>query len=200
MKLNSLIVVSFALASIFSACQDKAPAQAEPAEDATAQDAAAQTPAAAKEAEIFVPAVDWNVLEGLIPKTAAGMPRTNQPEDRSGLGDLGFSHALGIYEKGDRRVEVQILDSGGKKLILSTVAAWYAAENVEETSSTSMEKTTTIQGFTAIERMDKKENTAEVSVVLKDRFIVMVVGQNIALTELRKVVDAMDLKKIAGLG
>lgn len=197
MKSKSLFPVIFALAVALSACNDKAPTQNEPEPEAAAQDAAPKT---ALPEEPSVIAVDWNTLEAMIPKTAAGLPRTNQPEDRSGLGDLGFSHALGIYEKGDRRIEVQVLDSGSKKLILSTVAAWYSLSNVDEQSKTSMEKSTTIQGFPAIERMDKTEATAEVSAVVKDRFIVMIVGHNVTLQDLRKVMDGFDLKKLESLG
>lgn len=150
------------------------------------------------EVEIPVTAIGWDVLEAMIPKTAAGLPRTNAAEDRSGLGDLGFSHALGIYEKANKRVELQILDSGNKKVILTTMASWYK-RTINEQDENGFEKTTTVKGFPAIEKANKANNSSEIGVVIKDRYIIMAIGQGVPLEDLRKAVDGLDLQKLADM-
>lgn len=191
MKLRLLItgIAAFLFISVFS-CKNNA-ASEEQTEEQTANPAQA-------EPEIPVTAIGWDVLEAMIPKTAANLPRTNTAEDRSGMGDLGFSHALGIYEKDKKRVELQILDSGNKKVILTTMASWYKRE-IDMEDDKGFEKTTTVKGFPAIEKSNKVSNSSEIGVVIKDRYIIMAIGQGVALEDLRKVVDGLDLKKLADM-
>lgn len=195
-------LLTFLLASLFLACQNsggETTATDEPVEEA----APAEQPQPGR-AEIEgklpgISAVAWSELQALVPNTAAGLPRTNPGEDRSELGDRGFSHALGIYEKDGRRVEVQFLDCGSQKTILSAVAPWLESA-VEEKREDGSERTTTVKGFPAIERTDSKDNIAEISTVIKERFVVMVVGTNVPLEELRKVMNGLDLNKLSAFG
>lgn len=205
MKKNLLTIgsLAFLVASLFLACQNNSGETA--AEETATEQTQTQPEQAAsrgfKEGERLpgISAVDWSELQALVPNTAAGLPRTNAGEDKSNLGDLGFSHALGIYEKEGRRVEVQFLDSGSQKTILSAVAPWFKGNVVEEKGAEGSEMTTTVKGYPGIEHIDRKENTAEVSIVIKDRFVVMVAGTNVPIEELRKVMNGLDLDKLANL-
>ncbi len=194
MKLRLLItgIAAFLFISVFSCKNNEGDAAAEEQTEGQAANPEQAEP------EIQVTAIGWDVLEAMIPKTAANLPRTNTAEDRSGLGDLGFSHALGIYEKDKKRVELQILDSGNKKVILTTMASWYKRA-IDEKDNNGFEKTTTVKGFPAIEKTNKVSNSSEIGVVIKDRYIIMAIGTGVALEELRKVVDGLDLKKLADM-
>lgn len=176
--------------ALFPACKNDAGKQAGEG-DATADSTAAQGPA--------IQAVAWDALEGFIPKTAAGLPRTNTFEDKSSLGDLGFSHALGIYEKDKKRVEIQILDAGSKSVILSTMAPWRNNLDLNEVYEDGSEKTFSFDGYPAIEKVDTKNKTADFNLVMKDRFIVMIHGENVPMEELRKVMGGLDLEKLSGM-
>jgi len=187
LRLFTALIGLFLTIALSPACKNEA---GEPAEGEVAGDSAAvQQPE--------VKAVAWNALEGFIPKTAAGLPRTNAFEDKSSLGDLGFSHALGIYEKDKKRVEIQILDAGSKSVILSTMASWRNNMDLNEVYEEGSEKTFSYEGFPAIEKVDNKNKTADFNVVMKDRFIVMIHGEGVSLEELRKVMGSLDLKKLS---
>ncbi|MBK6902656.1 MAG: hypothetical protein IPH04_07540 [Saprospirales bacterium] len=95
-------------------------------------------------------------------------------------------------------MELQILDSGNKKVILTTMASWYK-RTVDMEDDNGFEKTTTVKGFPAIEKTNKVSNSSEIGVVIKDRYIIMAIGTGVALEELRKVVDGLDLKKLADM-
>ncbi|MBK7409226.1 MAG: hypothetical protein IPJ40_14940 [Saprospirales bacterium] len=92
-------------------------------------------------------------------------------------------------------MEVQFLDCGSQKTILSTVAPWFG-KNIEDQLRTGFESSTTVQGFPAIERLNNVDGTSEIEVVIKDRFVVIVAGKNVELQDLRQVTDGLDLKKL----
>ena len=196
MKTTQLLTGLFACSLfLFPACNNDGGGEEQPTGGAAIEQTAA-SPSAAEEGPQIDP-VAWTELQSLIPAKALGMPRTNQEEDKSSLGNLGFSHALGIYEKDGKRVEIQVMDAGSRKMIISTLAPWYLQGSIEKTSKEDQEQTTTIQGFPGYERFSAKENLNEISLVINDRFIVLVAGKQVALEELRKVVDGLDLAKIS---
>ena len=190
LRLSTTLIAAFFMIALVSACNNEGADQAKEGDAAAAAAEGEQAP--------DIQAVAWDALEDLIPKTAAGLPRTNAAEDKSSLGNVGFSHALGIYEKDGKRVEVQILDAGSKSIILSTMAPWLK-HKVSEEDMTGFERTITYAGYPAFEKLNKGLNESQISVVMKDRFIVMVVGTNVALEELKKVMDGLDLKKLEGM-
>lgn len=199
MKMNSLLksFALLALISAFSACNGGGSTEAAVEEQGDSTEVAAERKTAAVEEGPQIDPVAWADLQALIPKSAAGLPRTNADADNSGLGNVGFSHSLGVYEKDGRRVEIQIIDAGSRKMILSTLAPWFKQGSVDYKEKTGFEQTTEIQGFPAFERYSKDDFSGEVSVVIKNRFIVMISGSQLPIEDLRKVMEKLDLKKIA---
>lgn len=164
-------------------------------------DAGQQQPNAATTpvSEETVNPVAWNDLQALIPAKAAGMDKTNVEDDKSSLGNVGFSHALGVYEKGDRKVEIQIVDSGMRKIILTTLAPWREMTSLNILETNGYEKYAAIGKYPGYESVDRALNTVRLSVLVEGRFIILLTGQNVALEELQKVMKDIDLDKIAAM-
>jgi len=197
MKMHLWIWVLLGSSLLFS-CQDSAGEKAveEPAatEQTQTEEREVSPPKAASVPAI--PAVAWSKLQALVPTTVAGMPRTNPGADKSDLGQMDFSHAVGIYEKDGRRIEVEFWDCGNQKTLLAVAAPWLG-KVVEFEDEAGFELSITVKGHPAIEQIDKVGNIYKISAVVNDRFVVMVAGTGgVQFDELRKVMDGLDLAKL----
>ncbi len=194
MKINKLFSLFGIAAMLFflASCAGEG-AQADQEQDG--QDAAASTTAEP------VDPVAWNDLQSLIPAKAAGLKKTNADDDKSSLGNLGFSHALGIYEEGDKKVEIQIIDSGNRSVILTTLAPWRDMTSlyVQDDAGTGYEKYVTIEEYPGYEAFTKADNTAKLNALVKGRFVIMLTGKNVPVDDLYKVMKDLDLDKMASM-
>jgi hypothetical protein len=194
MKINKLffLVGIAAMLSFLASCAGEG--------TQTGQEQDGQNAAASATAEPVDP-VAWNDLQSLIPAKAAGLKKTNADDDKSSLGNLGFSHALGIYEEGDKKVEIQIIDSGNRSVILTTLAPWrnMTSLNMQDDAGTGYEKYVTIEENPGYEAFTKVDNTAKLNTLVKGRFVVMLTGKNVPVDDLYKVMKDLGLDKMASM-
>lgn len=195
MKINKLFPI-FGIAAILlflTSCRGEGEA-AQEGQEQNNQNTAAPAPAEP------VDPVAWNELQTLIPAKAAGIKKTNAEDDKSSLGNVGFSHALGIYEEGNKKVEIQIIDSGNRSIILTTLAPWRNMTSLDvQDNSGGYEKYVSIGQYPGYEAYTKADNTAKLSALVKDRFIIMLTGKNLSMEELYKVMNNLDLDKVASM-
>lgn len=194
MKINRLFSI-FAIAALLFSMASCAGEGTKAGQEQDGQNPAASTPSEP------VDPVAWNELQSLIPAKAAGLKKTNVDDDKSSLGNLGFSHALGIYEEGDKKVEIQIIDSGNRSVILTTLAPWRDMTSlyVQDDGGGGYEKYVTIEEYPGYEAFTKADNTAKLNTLVKGRFVVMLTGKNVPLKDLYKVMDDLDLDKMASM-
>lgn len=189
-KLFPIFGLVIMLFSLVSCAGEGKPADQDPVD----QGAVAVTPAEP------VDPVAWNDLQKLIPAKAAGMNKTNTEDDKSSLGNLGFSHALGIYEKDGGKIELQIIDSGNRSVILSTLAPWRNMTSLNMQHPTGgYEKYVTVEKYPGYEAFDDKEKMARLNALVKGRFIVMLTGKNVEIEELYKVMKSLDLEEMESM-
>lgn len=142
--------------------------------------------------------VDWRKLQDFLPNKIDGISRTDESGETAGAMGFHISQAEGTYEKGDRRIQLLIVDTGGLSGLINASAAW-ATVTVDKEDRNGYERTTEIDGYKAFEKYDKSSERAEISVLVGSRFIVTLEADGVEMKELRDAIDDIGLKKLEKL-
>jgi len=147
-----------------------------------------------------VEVVDFRELKKELPTRINGMKRTSAEGERSGWGGFNVATAKGEYEDGDKYLEISIIDAGGMMgLAKIGLTAWAQAEVDRETEH-GYERTTTIDGYKAYEKYDSKTKEGQVSLIVNERFIVNIEGDEITERDLNSARKKIDLKGLERKG
>jgi len=145
-----------------------------------------------------VEVVDFRKLKELLPESIAGMERTESEGQKSGAMGMNISTAEGRYEEGNRRMQINLADAGGIPMAMMGLAAWTNAD-IERETDDEYERTTVLNGFKAFERYNYKNKEGQISIVVAERYIVNIEGDNVEESDLKNALDALDLDGLAGL-
>lgn len=143
--------------------------------------------------------VNFRDLKELLPESMMGMERTEYSGEKAGAFGMNIANAKAEYEEGDKRIEVNIADVAGVGTAMMSMASWSTIE-VDRESDDGFERTTVIDGNKAFEKYDSKRKDGELNLIIKDRFIVTLKGDNVEEKDLRKALDKINLKKLARMG
>ena len=75
---------------------------------------------------------------------------------------------------------------------LMSMAAWANLE-MDKEDEKGYERTSTFNGFKAIEKYTKRSNNSELSLLVNNRFIVKGEGRDVPMTDLKAVMEDMPL-------
>ena len=165
-------------------------AAATPAE-AMAQMATALQGAAGEAAE----PVDPETLAARMPAEVDGLPRLDVEQMQGGGMGMTVTTVTARYEEGSRRVSVMVTDAAGAPgMGLAGMAAW-ALMDFNRSNADGYERTTTFEGFRAMEssRQSGGRLHTELSILVGDRFIVQLTGQEVEVEALAAAARALDL-------
>ncbi len=136
-------------------------------------------------------------LTPFVPDSFAGLPRTDSSSERTGLASLMISRTEATYGDGGRRVELQIVDSGGASGLVG-LASWVGVQGERETSSES--ERTTRQGNRIVhERVSKTGGSNEFGLLIGERFMVTAEGTGVDIAALRSAVMGLDLARLESM-
>jgi len=144
--------------------------------------------------------IDFRKLKELLPEEIDGFKRTEFSGEKNGAVGFTISTAQARYKKGaDSSIKIEILDTGGLAgMTTMALAAWTMADIDKETES-GYEKTTTLEGYKAFEKYNNNSKSGELNVLVADRYIVNVDGNDVTIEELKEILGDLDLKKLADL-
>lgn len=137
-------------------------------------------------------------VKQFVPETFAGMPRTSQSAERSGVATLMVTTAKATYGGSDKQVRLEVTDAGGAGAMMG-LASWMGALNMEREDDNGAERTRKEGNRVVHERMSKKGGDNEYSVVVGDRFIVKAVGTGVDLGGLKTGVGNLNLARLESL-
>ena len=143
--------------------------------------------------------VQLDALKPFLPEKLAGMPRTTVNADRSGVAGLMAARVEGVYEEGDKRVELEVVDTGGSAGLVS-LAAWAALGATAESETAERIERMKREGKRYVrEEISKRGGTNSYSVILADRFMVNAEGTGVDIATLKSAVNGLDLGKLESL-
>lgn len=146
-----------------------------------------------------VEALAPDALKPFVPDTLAGMPRTSLEVARNGAIGIQVSNAKAVYRnpQGGAEIELEITDSGGAKGFMAL--AGFAGIEEDKQTEHGYEKTYHQNGRLMHEEWNNSGN-GEFTVVLGDRFVVVVKGSGVANVDaLKAAVAGLNLAGLEAL-
>jgi hypothetical protein len=205
--MKTTFIFAFFLSSVllFSGCGNKEKEEEEKKEEAEKSDSPADAlQAFADKAKAIgdretVDPIDFRKLKELLPEKLVGLDRTEATGEKSGAMGFTVSTAQGKYKTGEESIDVEIVDTGGIAGVSTmALAAWSMAEIDKETTN-GYEKTTKIDGYKAFEKYNTESKSGEINVLVGDRYLVNIDGNNISIDQLKEVLKEIDLAKLSDL-
>lgn len=139
--------------------------------------------------------VNFRELQELLPEKLAGFERKSRSGETSGAMGINISRAEADYEDGGCKAQVDVFDTGGISTALMGMAAW-SSVTIDKEDDNGYERTSTLDGYKCFEKYRKNGPSSEISVLVSERFIVTANGRDCDMDKLKKLVKAMDLKKL----
>lgn len=198
MKTTKLLAILLATTFLLSNCGGKKEEE-EKDEPKTAADAIENL---ANEAEKMAKdgpkeVVDAKLLKELLPADADGLPRKEASSEKTGAMGFQVATANARYGEGDSSIEVSIVDVAGTGAIMG-MAAW-AMIDVDKENDSGYEKTTKYKDHKAFEKYNNDSKDGELAVLLANRFVVSVKGNNVSMDKIKATIDDIDLDKLADM-
>jgi hypothetical protein len=142
--------------------------------------------------------VQADALKPFVPEKFAGLPRTAQNMDRSGVQGMMAAKIEAEYaDQGGKRVNLEVTDTGGAGGLMamaSFMGVQGERENDERIERTKKEGTRLVH-----EEVSKKGGQNQYTVVLAERFVVNAEGQGVDIGSLKSAVNSLDLGKLESL-
>jgi hypothetical protein len=136
-------------------------------------------------------------LKPFVPDTFAGLPKTSSKAEKTGIASLMVSKAEATYGGADKRVTLEISDTGGASGLIG-LASWAGIQEEKEDEYGS-ERTQKVGGRLVHEKSSKRGGSNEFGLVLGDRFVVSASGEGVGLSELKAAVTGLDLGKLESM-
>jgi len=143
--------------------------------------------------------VDFRELKALLPEALPGMKRTRAEGERAAAMGLNISKAEGEYEKEGSSIHVSLMDMGTLSGMAAMATVGWAMAEIDKETETSYEKTSTYQGYKSHEEYDRNRKDGEVTVLVAERFVVEVRGNNLPMEAIMAALGAVDLNKLAAM-
>jgi len=144
-----------------------------------------------------VETVDYQQLKALLPESLPGMRRTDASGEKSAAMGMQISNAEGRYRADDgSSATVKIADIGSMTGLAGMAAYAWARVDVDREGDTGYEKTSTFNGYKSHEKYDKQNKSGEISVLVGDRFVVEVDGNNVDMDAIKSALGKVDLGKL----
>ena len=144
--------------------------------------------------------VSAKALQDLLPKDVPGYERVEAGSEKQSAFGISTVIATGVYESGDKSIRIELTDMGGMGGLGAMAMMGMANNEVDKETRTGFERTTTLQGFKALETYDSAQMSGETQIFVGNRFSVKVTGSDIAsFEELSAAVAALNLKALSEL-
>lgn len=141
--------------------------------------------------------VSFRDLQTVLPEISGWT--MDEPTGERMTSPIAYSQTEVDYSRDDQRIEVKIVDSGFNQMLIAPWAMFLGAGYERETDS-GYEKSVSIDGHPGFERWDSGSKDGELNVVVAERFLVTVEGQDIDDTSvLHDVFSRLDTSKLAAL-
>jgi len=143
--------------------------------------------------------VDFRELKALLPEALPGMKRTRAEGERAAAMGLNISKAEGEYEKEGSNIRISLMDMGTLSGMAAMATVGWALAEIDKETETGYEKTSTYQGYKSHEEYNRSSKDGEVTVLVADRFVVEVRGNNLPMEAIMAALGTVDLTKLAAM-
>lgn len=144
--------------------------------------------------------VDFRQLKELLPSSVGGLKRTKASGEKTSAMGVKASHARGEYQNDDgANIDIEITDMGNMKGIAALATQSWLAVEIDNESDNGYEKTTKINGYKAFESWNGNDQSGEIEIIVKERFIVKISGYSVPMDKIKSAANGVDLNQLAGM-
>ena len=189
----------FLTALLLAACQPSPTSQGDARQTQELGSRGSPAPAS----EPLLPA-EQRRLKDLLPLRLLACERVSAKSESTGTLGTGVSLAEADYEGAStpavprRRLFLRLTDAKGLGSLVGATAA-LAGTDIDKVTDDGHEKTTDFQGRKAYERYSKSARQGELHVVVADRFLVELAGEELTIEELRAAMRELDVGRLEAL-
>jgi hypothetical protein len=144
--------------------------------------------------------IDSDRLSGVLPDNLPGMERThieNQQNTRLGI---HLSQAEADYSDGDKaNLNIHIIDLGSLQAVTTILKLPWLNKDINTKTDHGFERTTDIRGHRGYEKYNSQNRTGEMRILISERVVLSVSGENIGHRELDGALGRVDLRKLEQL-
>ncbi|MBC7364944.1 MAG: hypothetical protein H5U07_10480, partial [Candidatus Aminicenantes bacterium] len=156
---------------------------------------AAEESQKATESKKEVEVINFNVLKEWLPEVP-GWTKQNTRGYQTSYGDFSISIAETTYVKGETEIEAVLMDTIGRPEAMGSFKMM-SEMKISAQDDNHYVKTYNLEGYPAVEEYNLKDKEGSLQVLLGDRFLVTLRGDNIENTEvLKSFFKNFDLKKM----
>lgn len=137
--------------------------------------------------------VDFEDLEALLPEKLNGFEREEVEGSKSGMMGFSVSTSTAEYRKGDQKIEIVLVDTGGLG-IGAALASWTKMEYSKKDKN-GFERTAEFKGHKSFEQF-RKNGKSEFAYFYNDRYLVTASGRVDDFDDLKDMVGDLKLKKL----
>lgn len=145
--------------------------------------------------------VDFRRLRDLLPESLDGLERTEIEGATQGTMGFSVSEAEAVYQAPDdsqSRIEIKVTDMGAVPAMGMMGLGWTMTD-VDRETTTGYEKTIQFGGHRGFRKYDTESERGEFSLLVADRFAVVVDGRNVTDAQLEQALRAVDLSALAAM-
>jgi hypothetical protein len=136
-------------------------------------------------------------LKTFVPDTLAGMPKTSNRAEKTGMAGLMVSTAGARYGDGEKTIELEVVDTGGVSGLVG-LASWVGVMGEKEDDD-GYERTHKVGDRIVHEKGSKRGGQNEIGIVLGNRFVVTAKSSSVDVNGLKTVVSSLDLAKLEAM-
>jgi len=142
-----------------------------------------------------VEVVNFRELKKMLPEKLIGMERTSHTGEKSGGLGFKFSVARARYEDDDKRLKVEITDTGGMGIAKLGMAAFAAIEIDKETDD-GYERTYQEDDISYFEEYDGRRKSGSLKAFVAERFLVSIEGDELDMDDFKSAIKKLGIKKL----
>ena len=147
-----------------------------------------------------VESVSSSDLKAVLPDKLRGMEREYSNSEKVGVLGLSLTNVEQVYvdEDDGERIEIKLVDMGSLAATASAGLDWLDV-NIDAESSDGFERTTTLEGYPAMEECTGKGDHCSIHMFIADRFMIQIDAKRVDIGRLHRIIKDMDLKKLEEL-
>lgn len=146
-----------------------------------------------------VKALEPAQIKAFVPESLEGLTRTNYQAERNTVMGLQVASAKGEYanDEGNATLRLEITDLGGASG-LAMLAGWALVETESESDS-GYERVREQDGMRVRERWDGSSRSGEYDLIVAERFMIKLRGQDLDMAQLHAAAEQLDLSGLREL-
>ena len=139
-----------------------------------------------------VETIDFRLLKEALPEKLVGLKKVSSSGEKSGIKGFMVSKAEARYEDEDRKLEIELMDTGGMALAQLGFAAWAKVE-IDRESDDGYEKTYTKDDVRYHEEYNYRRESGSLKAIYHQRILLSLEVRNLKPETFQKILRKLDI-------